>query len=344
MDTHLAEWNETFSLISLGFPNLAAISIQIYLHFPVQAVRDTFWDGGLLELCRLKRLRGVRLSISEFDPAWPATRDPVVFFTYAAGSLPDFMDEITDRNKQLPSLLQSSLPSHQTPQHICFRDARDKLRHRVQQDTSIGVEWASPDSYHSGQLFFRFAPNTFPLYVRNLIHTLPRRWPHRTHAHIRREDHLHRNKTDYAYVYIDSASHPEHNQYPIFGFQYNPNLRRQHNEQYIAQGLAALRLSRERLRYSLASAPYSRHRQREDGDPRPLSQSSRDQERKEEPCHQVSEVRVPAPRHWATPGFQENFPSRRALTSTENERPGDWRRQLTEEAFAPFIESFPMAL
>lgn len=112
MDTHLAEWNETSSLISLGFPNLAAICIQIYLHFPVQAVRDTFWDGGLLEFCRLKRLRGVRLSIFEFDPAWPNTRDPVVFFEYAAGSLPNLMDESTDGNKQLPS--------HQTPQEEVF--------------------------------------------------------------------------------------------------------------------------------------------------------------------------------------------------------------------------------
>ncbi|OJZ82388.1 hypothetical protein ASPFODRAFT_64414 [Aspergillus luchuensis CBS 106.47] len=319
MDTHLAEWNETFSLISLGFHNLTAISIQVYLNFPVQAVRDTFWDGGLLELCRLKRLRGVRLSISEFDPAWPNTRDPVVFFEYAAGSLPDFMDESTDGNKPLPS--------HQTPHHICFYDARDKLRDRVQQDTTIGEEWASPDSYRSGQLFFRFAPNTFPLYVRNLIHTLPRR-----------------NKTDYACVYLDGVSDPEHNRYPVFGFQYNPNLRHQHNEEYIAQGLAALRLSRERLRLSVASAPYSRNRQREDGDSRPSSQSSRDQKRKEEPCHQSSEGMVPAPRRWASPGFQDDFPSCRAVTFTENERPGDWRRQLTEEVFAPFIESFPMAL
>ncbi|PYH69145.1 uncharacterized protein BO88DRAFT_365462 [Aspergillus vadensis CBS 113365] len=333
MDTHLAEWNETFSLISLGFPNLAAISIQVYLHFPVQAVRDTFWDGGLLELCRLKRLRGMRLSIFEFDPEWPTTRDPVVFFEYAAGSLPNLLDETTDRNKQLPS--------HQIPQHICFCDARDKFRDRVQQDTPIGEEWASPDSYHSGQLFFRFAPNTFPLYVRNLIHTLPRRWPHRTHADIRREDHLHRNKTDYAYVYIDST---EHSQSPIFGFQYNPNLRHQHNEKYIAQGLAALRLSRERLRRSVANAPYSRHRQREDGDTGLSSQSSRDRERKEKAFHRGPEIMVPVYQRWTSQIAREHAPSRRAVTSAEDERPGDWRRQLTEEAFAPFIETFPMAL
>ncbi|PWY74893.1 hypothetical protein BO83DRAFT_426482 [Aspergillus eucalypticola CBS 122712] len=254
------------------------------------------------------------------------------------------MNETTNKNKQLPSLLQSSLPPHQAAQHICFRSARHRLRVRVQQDTSTDEEWTSHDSYHSGQLFFRFAPNTFPLYVRNLIHTLPRRWPHRTHADLPREDRLHRNKTDYAYVYIGSASDPEHSQSPIFGFQYNPNLRHEHNEEYIAQGLAALRLSRERLRRSVAFAPYSRHRQREDGDPRPTSQSSRDQERKEETCHQAFEVMVPAPRRWASPGFQEYSPRRGVVTSAENERPGDWRRQLTEEAFAPFIESFPVAL
>ncbi|EHA28375.1 hypothetical protein ASPNIDRAFT_43317 [Aspergillus niger ATCC 1015] len=351
MDTHLAEWNETFSLISLSFSNLAAISIQIYLHFPVQAVRDTFWDGGLLQLCRLKSLRGMKLSIFVSDPAWQTTRDPVAFFTYAAGSLPDFMDETTDRNKQLPSLLPSSLPPHQTPQHICFHCARDKLRDQVQQDTSISQEWASPDSYHSGRLFFRFAPNVFPLYVRSLIHTLPSRWPHRTHADIRREDRLHTNKTDYAYVYLDDGSDPDHSRYPIFGFQFNPNLEQQHNEEYIAQGLAALRLSRERLRRSLASSPSSspsslsvRYRQREDDGARRSSRSSNTQEQRKEPWHQRSEAIVPNTRRWTSPVVPEDSRSRLAVASAENERPGDWRRQLTEEAFAPFIESFPMAL
>ncbi|GKZ24254.1 hypothetical protein AbraIFM66951_002287 [Aspergillus brasiliensis] len=350
MDTHLAEWNETFSLISLGFSNLAAISLQIYLRFPVQTVRDTFWDGGLLELCRLKRLRGMRLSIFEFDPAWPATRDPEIFFTYTAGSLPDFMDEATDKNNQLPS----SLPPLQTPQHICFRRARDTLRDRVQQDTSISKEWTSPESYYSGRLFFRFAPNVFPLYVRSLIHSLPSRWPHRTHADIRREDRLHNNKADYAYVYTNTASDSEHSRYPIFGFQFNPNLKLLHNEEYVAQGLAALRLSRERLLRALASDSSSssssfRHRQRDDddGDARRSSRSSVHQERKEEPRHAKSVSIVPAlsPRRWTSPVIPQDSPGRRTvMSSAENERPGDWRRQLTEEAFAPFIESFPMAL
>ncbi|RAL15130.1 uncharacterized protein BO97DRAFT_385410 [Aspergillus homomorphus CBS 101889] len=353
MDTHLAEWNETFSLISLGFPNLAAISIQIHLRFPMQTVRDTFWDGGLLELCNLRCVQGMRLSVFKFDSTWPPTEDPDIFFAYSAGSLPSFMEETSGRERRLPVRLSSLLPPDE---HICFRRARDRLRDQVRQDASISEEWASHDSYHSGQLFFRFSPNAFPLYVRHLIHALPRRWPHRTHADIRREDRLHTNKTEYAYVYREDPSCPELPRQPIFGFQFNPNTTLKHNDEYIARGLAALRLSRERLsrKQLLRSSPPSSSssglsnscstgRQRDENDTRPSLPLPGNQGQGE-PRYPRYDVLSSARQRRASPVVPEVPHSRREVTPAENEKPGDWRRRLTEEAFAPFIESLHMAL
>ncbi|PYH47820.1 uncharacterized protein BP01DRAFT_414124 [Aspergillus saccharolyticus JOP 1030-1] len=355
MDTHLAEWNETFSLISLGFSNLAAISIQIYLRFPMQTVRDTFWDGGLLELCRLKGLQGMRLSVLKFDSAWPPTEDAEIFFAYSAGAIPSVMENTSGRERRVPVHLSSSLPPNE---HICFRRARDKLREQVRQDASIGEEWTSHDSYHSGQLFFRFSPNVFPLYVRHLIHALPRRWPHRTHADIRREDRLHTNKTEYAYVYREDNSCSEHHRRPIFGFQFNPNATLKHDDEYIARGLTALRLSRERLsrkrllRSSSSSSssspsnsfPFSSTgRQRDENDTRPTLPSPRNRGQGE-PRYSRIDALSSARQRRASPVVPEVPQSRWEVIPAENERPGDWRRRLTEEAFAPFLESLPMAL
>ncbi|PYH98528.1 hypothetical protein BO71DRAFT_425982 [Aspergillus ellipticus CBS 707.79] len=160
------------------------------------------------------------------------------------------------------------------------------------------------------RLFLRLAPNEFPLCVRNLIHTLPLQ--HLSHADIRREDRYHR---PYAYYYAYPEEDTEQ-QTPIVGFQYGDDVKE--NAEYIARGLARLRDSRQRLEQM---APGLGLRGVTKPEKKKMMMMMNKQSRDD--VHRL-----------LLHGREED----------ETERPGDWRRRLVEEAFAPFIESFPMAM
>ncbi|OJJ77172.1 hypothetical protein ASPBRDRAFT_50124 [Aspergillus brasiliensis CBS 101740] len=276
VETHLAEWNETLSLISLAFHGLSTIAIDVHFRYAEQTWRDTFWDGGLLELDRLK-LKGMQLVIYEGE------RDPRQFFEYSAGTL--------------ASGKQSNQKAATRTNPISFHHARDTLRQRDQ---------SRIDPNDTGRLFFRLSPNDFPLYVCNLVHLIPQR--PRTEAEIRRED---RHQRDYNYHYAYPEDDPEHVN-PIFGFQFSEELKE--NKDEIARGLDKLQRSRKRLQQQRAKSPL----------PLPFKPSRRGvypQSRRNSQEYQFD----------------------RSDMGEEIERPGDWRRRLVQEKFAPFMESFPLS-
>ncbi|PWY94121.1 hypothetical protein BO94DRAFT_553946 [Aspergillus sclerotioniger CBS 115572] len=272
VETHLPEWNETFSLLSLAFCGLSSISVEIYFRYAEQTWRDTFWDGGLLELDRLN-LKGMRLAIYQGET------NPQSFFDYSAGTL-------------------ESKPENQTtslPNPISFHHARDTLRQR---------DRSRIDPNDTGRIFFRLSPNDFPLYVCNLIHLLPQR--NRTDAEIRRQD---RRQREYIYHYAYAEDDSDHS-YPIFGFQFNDNLKA--NKEEIARGLEKLQRSRQRLQQQRAGSPLPF---------RPSRRGVYPQSRRNSLDYQPDNSDA-----WE-----------------DAERPGDWRRRLVQEAFAPFMESFPFS-
>ncbi|KAB8238997.1 uncharacterized protein BDW43DRAFT_296368 [Aspergillus alliaceus] len=282
METYLAEWNETLSLVSLGFPGLSAISIEIHVQYPPLALGDTFWDASLLELDRLN-LKGINLVIYEGTE----TAANNVFFKYSAGTLPRLM---------VTTPAPPGLP-------VSFRHARDALRH----------EKNAPVNHGPGRLFFRLSPNLFPLYVRSLIHLLP--WRGWTQGDVRQEDRYQRIAT-YEYAY---ANDDEEHRRPIFGFQFNRQLK--DDNQYIARGLAKLRESRQRLEQLYEREP-------------------------PESCIPLRRG-ITKPKKETDPRYSRYaslLSDADGGTNCRVERPGDWRRQLIEESYAPFIESFPMSV
>ncbi|PWY77440.1 hypothetical protein BO70DRAFT_380696 [Aspergillus heteromorphus CBS 117.55] len=125
---------------------------------------------------------------------------------------------------------------------------------------------------------------------------------HHTHAEIRREDRYQREYV-YHYAYPDDDTEQEN---PVFGFQFSEELK--DDEQYIARGLARLRESRKRLARKAMEGGGG-----------------------------LGWVKKPEVRR----GIQ----GKRVVLEgeeEEEEKAGDWRRRLTQETYAPFIEAFPM--
>lgn len=111
METHGAEWNETFSLIGLSFLGVSTISLNITVAWTEICFKNVFWDGGLLELDRLK-LKGIKLVIWRTNPEGHSK----IYFSYSAGSLS--LSRGANSFAVLPS------PSDHP---ISFRHARDAL-------------------------------------------------------------------------------------------------------------------------------------------------------------------------------------------------------------------------
>lgn len=63
---NVGEWNDIFSLMAASFSCLERISGHMQLEVPRDTLRDSFWNGGLLELDRL-RLKEVKATILEED-------------------------------------------------------------------------------------------------------------------------------------------------------------------------------------------------------------------------------------------------------------------------------------
>jgi hypothetical protein len=290
MTTHLAEWNDTFSLIAASFFGLRTISVKVQLHDPLSACWSSFWDGGLLELDRLQ-LKGLEFIVLDGD------MQP--YFTYSAGIAPKSGYLYSSHNGLgSPSTEKESKSDSAASQSdpVSFHRCRDRFRQAHQYDRNDDADQ---------RIFFRFSPNPCPLYVRNLIHLLPRR--KRTHADIRRQDGLQR-ELPYRYAFTDGV-------YPIFGYQFSdPNI----EQEEIVRNIKKLRLSRQRLANKLRSP------QSNIDLPRQLGGRKADR----------TEAGHPKDEH-------ENFRHVPRVIVIDGEPRGQWRRRLNEETFAPFFESFP---
>ncbi|PYI20818.1 hypothetical protein BO99DRAFT_102429 [Aspergillus violaceofuscus CBS 115571] len=224
METHAAEWHETFAFVSLACPHLRSVSVAMALAFPSASGKDTYWDGGLLELDRVTGLRGMRVVIYRQEEG--GKND--LFFGYTAGRLhPAVSDLQMDTAAVGAGAGAGSESTADRP--ISFHHARDTLRRAL----------SLPDS-NSGRLFFRTSPNVFPLYVRNLTEMLLRR--RRSHAEIRGEDRMQRSEL-YHYGYLNGRAFEGDR---VFGFQYSTSGRPKEWE--FERALEGVRLARERLR------------------------------------------------------------------------------------------------
>ncbi|KAM3075774.1 hypothetical protein ACMFMG_007900 [Clarireedia jacksonii] len=295
----LAEWNETFSLIAASFLGLRTISVHVQLFDTHSACWSSFWDGGLLELDRLN-LEGMEFVILD------ATMQP--YFIYSAGNGLKSGQRFSayngivsqDSHEQTNTPSDSAAPPY--PYYWYFHHCRDYLRlsQRYEENNDEDL-----------RLFFRFSPNPCPLYVRNLIHLLPKR--NRTHADIRREDILQRD-FHYQYAYDSTDKDKAH---PIIGYQFSDQGR---SEVEIAEGVERLALSRQRLAEKLRSGNASLNR--------PINRrrnflsdtrSNKNRQRQASPLNHIL----------------------RDTIEFDESPPGQWRRLLNEETFAPFFKAFP---
>ncbi|RAH64980.1 uncharacterized protein BO66DRAFT_475411 [Aspergillus aculeatinus CBS 121060] len=237
METHAAEWHETFALVRHAYPHLRSVSVEMALAFPAAGGKDTYWDGGLLELDRLRSLRGMRVVVYGGDVAAAAAevekKPDEPFFLYEAGTLHPAASDIRGRTGAAAAAAAGTGTTA-----ISFHHARDALRRRL----ALAPSNPSPDDNEEdpGRLFFRTSPNVFPLYVRNLTEMLLRR--RRSHAEIRGEDRMQRNEI-YHYVYLDERPFEWGR---VFGFQYSRSAKLEEGE--LERALEGLRLARERLR------------------------------------------------------------------------------------------------
>lgn len=197
---------------------------------------------------------------------------------------------ILDEEMQ-PYFTYSANPSQQKP--TPFHDCRDRLRlnHGYNQNNEEDL-----------RLFFRYSPNPGPLYVRNLIHLLPRR--DRSHSMIRHEDLLQREYP----TYENKFDFSDMKKRAIFGYQFNAATT---SKAEIEENIRKLHLSRERLTRKLAS------------------KEAQSRPHRSQPYHTI-------------PDGETQLKTRPVnSTRVNSEPPGQWRRLLNEETFAPFFESFP---
>ncbi|OJK01246.1 hypothetical protein ASPACDRAFT_41511 [Aspergillus aculeatus ATCC 16872] len=308
METHAAEWHETFALVRHACPHLRSVSVEMALAFPAASGKDTYWDGGLLELDWVRTLRGMRVIVYSGDVAEVEQQEP--FFLYEAGTLHPAVSNIPNKSAAAAAAANAAgtgagigvgtgtgTGTTTADQPISFHHARDALRRR------LALSHPSPDGNedNSGRLFFRTSPNVFPLYVRNLTEMLLRR--RRSHAEIRGEDRMQRNEI-YYYVYLNERPSERDR---VFGFQYGRSVKLEEWE--FERALEGLRRSRERLRV-----------RRENGELGAWTRPERVAVRERHGLRQVQSGEG---------------------TGFGIEKPGAWRRQLLLEASAPFIESFP---
>ncbi|RAH50973.1 uncharacterized protein BO95DRAFT_510498 [Aspergillus brunneoviolaceus CBS 621.78] len=236
METHAADWHETFALVRHACPHLRSVSVEMALAFPAASGKDTYWDGGLLELDRLRSLRGMRVIVYGGDVAAAEVekKPEEPFFLYEAGTLHPAASDIRGRTVAAAAAAGTGTTA------ISFHHARDALRRRLA--LALAPSNPSPDDNEEdpGRLFFRPSPDIFPLYVRNLTEMLLRR--RRSHAEIRGEDRMQRNEI-YHYVYLDERPFERGR---VFGFQYGRSVKLEERE--LERALEGLRLARERLR------------------------------------------------------------------------------------------------
>ncbi|QKX60392.1 uncharacterized protein TRUGW13939_07537 [Talaromyces rugulosus] len=211
MTIFLAEWNDIFSLIAASFTGLQTVSITIQLvNFP-HIWGSSFWDAGLLELDRIN-LKSAQFVIVDEN----LSRQ----FTYTAGKefsplisaitttclFQEQTQHTTDSIKNEPRTIVIQEPD------VSFHRCRDRLRE---------IHSYDPKNEADTILFFRFARNPCPLYVRNLFHLVPQRA--RSDANIRHEDRLQRDYAPYKYVHQGGIDDTE-NVNRVFGYQfYGPN-------------------------------------------------------------------------------------------------------------------------
>ncbi|RAK76518.1 uncharacterized protein BO72DRAFT_129638 [Aspergillus fijiensis CBS 313.89] len=312
METHAADWHETFALVRHACPHLRSVSVEMALAFPAASGRDTYWDGGLLELDRLRSLRGMRVVVYGGDHVAAAAevekKPDEPFFLYEAGTLHPAASDIRDRTAAAAAAAAAGTgmdtgtgTGSTADQPISFHHARDALRRRLALAPAPSSPSPDDNEEDPGRLFFRTSPDVFPLYVRNLTEMLLRR--RRSHAEIRGEDRMQRNEI-YHYVYLDERPFERGR---VFGFQYGRSAKLEEGE--LERALEGLRLARERLRV-----------RRENGELGACSRPGRVAVRERHGLRQVH-------------GGEG--------TGARAERPGAWKKQLLLEASAPLIESFP---
>ncbi|KAI0576699.1 hypothetical protein Alg130_08684 [Pyrenophora tritici-repentis] len=148
----------------------------------------------------------------------------------------------------------------------------------------------------------RNSPNPCPLYVPNLIRPLS--WYDGSDRMLRHEDILQRDYSAYQYNFEEFGTMER----AIFGYQFDATAT---SKAEIEENTRKLHRSRERLARKLSS--------------------------------QAVELRPRRSQPYHTDANDDTRGEMAPLNSTRinNETPGQWRRLLNEETFAPFFESFP---
>ncbi|KAH8691641.1 hypothetical protein BGW36DRAFT_388710 [Talaromyces proteolyticus] len=299
MTKFLAEWNDLFSLLATVCDCLRTLSVQVQLFDPPYACWSSFWDAGLLELDRLD-LKGLSFVILD--------RDGKLYFAYTAGNFAPAKISLLGRAKSVLDVDLFETVGTLKPAKgiihsdlVSFRACRNRFREAHAYDVNNNAD---------GSIFFRFSPNPCPLYVRNLIHLIPRR--NRSHVDIRREDRLEREYSTYQYAYQANEQGTDKVD-RIIGYQFGGGGYTPDNDE-VARNVERVRLARNRLA----------ERMKWSGSATTTTRASIRQKNYETPTYS-SPIEAIAGKN----------------TLIDNSPLGSWRRRLNEEVFAPFFECFP---